>query len=316
MKKLGLVCFASMISAVLFAQNDPFFSHYMFNRPFYNPAAVGEEEVASISFQHRSQWLGYGSSFDGSGGAPNTQLLSAALPVKSFISGLGLNVVNDNLGPVNNFSLYVPISYSVSFLNGNLSLGVSPGIFFQDLGDEFRANDPSDPLIPSGGQTQTNIDFGAGLFYSSSQNWYLGFAAQNILEPSFDFGQAGLENAIATSYNGIVGFSRVLTRDLILSPSVLVRSNLETFTFDFNAILDYKRLAWGGLSFRRGEAIIFLVGYSFLKERALKVGYALDYVVDQQEAKQPTSHEFFVRYNVPNLIFGGRKQIKTPRYTY
>ena len=115
---------------------------------------------------------------------------------------------------------------------------------------------------------------------------------------------------------GYVGFSRLLSSKLSINPSIITRYDFETVTFDISTIVNYEDLAWAGASFRRGEAIILLVGYNFLEDRSLKVGYSIDYIVDERAAKQPTSHEFFVRYNLPNLVFGGRKQVKTPRYTF
>jgi hypothetical protein len=48
---------------------------------------------------------------------------------------------------------------------------------------------------------------------------------------------------------------------------------------------------WGGLSFRQSEAAIVMLGYSLLKDGALKVGYGMDVIVKDKEAKQPLSHE-------------------------
>jgi hypothetical protein len=51
-------------------------------------------------------------------------------------------------------------------------------------------------------------------------------------------------------------------------------------------------------------------------ENQLKFGYAFDYVVKDREAKEVTSHEIYIRYNLPDLIFGGRKAVKTPRFNF
>ncbi len=317
MKKGYILSILMLVAGFLYGQNDPLFSHYMFNSVAYNPAAIGAEQVAGITFQHRSQWLGYNSTFDGDGGAPSTQLLSLTVPLQSKISGVGLVAINDNLGPVGNFVVSLPISYNLQALGGSLSVAVNPGLFSQTQKfDELRFNDPSDPLNIGSRETQLKPNLGAGLFYTSSQSFYIGLSAQNMLQPSFDFGLDSLQNELSTTLYGSGGFSQQITADLAINPSVLVRSDLNTLTFDISAILDYKNLAWGGVSFRRSEAVVFLIGYSFLENRELKVGYSIDYIIDEQRAKQPTSHEFLITYDLPNLVFGGRKQVKTPRYTY
>lgn len=306
------------LSLIVKAQNDAFFSHYMFNRSYHNPAALGVEPAASVSFQMRSQWVGYTSSFDGSGGAPNTQLLSFVVPVKSnYLSGTGLHVLNDNLGPVNNLQIQIPVSYQVNLKRGTLDIGIMPGFFAQTInGNKFRPVQQGDPLIPTATETQLQPNLGAGIFYNSYKKFFVGVSGTNLLEPGFDFGLDSLINQLPRTVNAMAGFDLEINQDMIIRPSTLVRYDLNTFTFDLSVLADYKNLAWGGLSYRREESIIFMLGYSFLSNNELKVGYALDYVLDEQEAKQPTSHEFLIKYNLPNFIFGGRKAIKTPRFSH
>lgn len=310
----GFLAFALVTKA----QNDAFFSHYMFNRSYYNPGALGVEPVSSVTFQIRSQWVGYSSSFDGSGGAPNSQLLSAVVPVKSnFLSGAGLHVLNDNLGPINNLQVQIPISYQMSLSSGTLDIGIMPGLFSQTVsGGQFRPVEPDDPLIPTGTETQINANLGAGLFYNSYKKFFVGVSGVNLLEPGFDFGLDSLENKLSRSVNAMAGFDFQVSSDITIRPSTLIRYDLNTFTFDFSVLADYKNLAWTGVSYRRSEAVIFMIGYSFLANNELKVGYALDYVIDEQNAKEPTSHEFVIKYNLPNFIFGGRKAVKTPRFSH
>ena len=56
-----------------FAQQDALFTQYMFNNLYMTPAFAGVDGVTRFTAIHRSQWLGYQSSF-GDGGAPTTQL--------------------------------------------------------------------------------------------------------------------------------------------------------------------------------------------------------------------------------------------------
>jgi len=129
----------------LFSQNDIIFSHYMLNPTFSNPAFVGNDSYSHLTFQIRSQWTGYSSTFDGSGGAPNSQALTASFPAIGKISGFGLVAVNDNLGPVTNVIFNVPISHQLELGNGTLRIGVMPGIYTQvQKFDELRFNDPGD----------------------------------------------------------------------------------------------------------------------------------------------------------------------------
>jgi hypothetical protein len=72
---------------------------------------------------------------------------------------------------------------------------------------------------------------------------------------------------------------------------------------------------WAGLSFRQSEAANVLLGYSFLKDKSLRLGYAIDVVVKDQEAKENFSHEVLLSYQLP-AITTGKKVVRTPRYRH
>lgn len=296
-------------------QDQLFFNHYMFNPSFYNPAWVGSEPVSSVAFQYRSQWTGYSTNFDGSGGAPNTQLLSLVIPVMNFpVSGVGINVSNDVLGQLSNQQVQFTASIDRKLNSGTLRLGVMPGIYSQSIG-QLRFNQP-DPLDP-GVESQFRPSLTAGLFYQNNRTLSLGFSTVNIIRSSFDFSNEGIkDNRLVRTY--ILHGSRSISvnDDFTVVPSVIFRSDLTRVTFDLSGMVHFKQKMWGGLSYRMEESLILFLGYSLLKDNVLKVGYSFDYVIHDQEAKQATSNEILVRYNLPNLIFGGRKSIKTPRFAF
>lgn len=301
------------------AQNTPFFGHYMFNPTYFNPAWGSNESQAFVAFQHKTQWLGYNTTFDGSGGAPSTQMLTSVVPIKNFpLSSLGLNIVNDNLGPLTNMQVSLPLTYSLSLRSGTLGIGVAPMLFSQSVNsDLYRPNEPNDPSIPQGGrQTQIGFNLNAGLLYRADNGLFVGAAIQNITEPGFDFGLIDLENRVEMTYAFHAGQRFTVNSQLSISPTVLVRTNLSTYTYDVGAIVTIGERIWTGLSYRRQESSILYLGYSLLQNKELKVGYSFDYVFVGQEAKAVTSHEIFVRYDLPDLIFGGRKKVKTPRFSF
>lgn len=296
-------------------QNEFFFNHYMFNPSYFNPAWVGSESEAFVAAHHRSQWAGYNASLD-PGGAPTTQLLSLVVPVEGKFSGFGLSVSNDQTGPLTSVQARVSIAITNTFRFGSLSLGIMPSMNVASVNAAyFRFNDQDDQLIPEANESQIKPNLHAGVFFESRANYFIGASVENLLEPSFSFGtEAG--NTITRNYLLMLGRPFGLSRELILKPTVLVRSDLKSYSADVSIIAEYKVKMWGGVAFRRAESVSLLLGYSFLKENKLKAGYSFDYVIREQDAKEPTSHEIFIRYNLPGLVFGGRKAIKTPRFTF
>ncbi|MDH5608047.1 MAG: PorP/SprF family type IX secretion system membrane protein [Cyclobacteriaceae bacterium] len=297
-------------------QNNPLFSSYMFNPGFYNPAFTGAGSSYFIS-QVRSQWVGYQSSFDGPGGAPNTQLFSASIPVIGKLSGVGIQLLNDRLGAVSNLIFQLPVSYTLPLANGKMTMGVMPGFQSVTQGfNELRFGDNRDPFNVGTRETQTKANVSAGLYYETATQMFLSISVMNIPEPQFNFGNKGLENNLTRSLYFISGARKKLSDSWLLRPYVNVKSDFTTFSFDVSTLFYYQQKSWFGLSYRWQEAAIVMLGYSLLPENKLQLGYALDIVTDQREAKQATSQEIFIRYNLPDLVLGGKKQIKTPRFTY
>ena len=305
---LTFVCFTSH------GQNDFFFNHYMFNPSYFNPAWVGTEDQAFATAHHRSQWAGYNATIDPEG-APITQLLSLVVPVKTTFSGFGMSISNDKTGPLNSVQARMSISVKKEFGFGDVSFGLMPAINVASINTNYRPVDQGDIFIPEGSESQLKPNLHAGIFYKSRKDYFLGASVENILQPTFDFGTQA-SNEIPLNYILIGGTSLGIMRDLVLNPTVLVRSDLNTYTFDVSAILMYQERMWGGLAFRRAESLSLLIGYSFLEDNKLKAGYSFDYVIKDREAKQPTSHEVFIRFDLPDLVFGGRKAVKTPRFTF
>lgn len=317
MKKGSRILFAFLsicLAHLGFGQNDFFFNHYMFNPSYYNPAWVGTEDQAFAAAHHRSQWAGYDASFDPEG-APTTQLLSLVVPVKSTFSGVGISVANDRVGPINSIQARISVSVKKSFGFGDLSIGLMPALNTQALNPNYRAVDNPDPYIPDGKESQLKPNLHMGVYFQSRKDYFVGVSVENLLQPTFDFGTLA-RNEIPMNYILMGGTSLGIMRELVLNPTIMVRSDLNTYTYDISAIAVYQERMWGGLAFRRAESLSLLLGYSFLEDNKLKAGYSFDYVVKDKDAKQPTSHEVFIRYDLPDLVFGGRKAVKTPRFTF
>jgi len=288
------------------AQQDPQFTQYMFNTLYYNPAFAGTEGVTKITAMHRSQWLGYQPSFGG-GGAPTTQIISMTAPIFKINSGFGAYIINDKLGPQNNLEAQASYAYHLGIKESKLSFGLRLGIYSQTLNfDQYRPTDPNDPLLKvSGKESQVRPDLSGGVFFRK-EKYYAGLSFNHLIKSEFDFG-TGQRSALEQHYYLTGGYIYQVSFDLKFQFSTLVKTDLTQTSFDLSGLAFYKDTMWGGLSFRQSEAAILLLGYSFLKDKSLKLGYALDYVVKDQNAKQPTSHEFMLSYELPVNPGSGKK---------
>jgi type IX secretion system PorP/SprF family membrane protein len=299
------------------AQQDAQFSQYMFNNVFLSPAFSGVDGVTQVMFMHRSQWAGYESSF-GDGGAPTTQMLSFNTPIHKLKSGFGTYILNDQLGPMNNQEIQASYAYHLGIKDSKLSFGIKVGMYAQSINyDMYRYLHPKDPLLENktGKESQIRPDIGAGIVYRA-EKYYVGFGINHLTRAKFDFGVNDVRNALENHMNFTAGYFYEVNFDLQVSPSLLVKSDFNEFTFDAGVVATFKDKMWAGLTGRQGEALNVLLGYAFLKDHSLKVGYSIDVVVKDREAKSNFSHELMLSYQLPVNPGTGKKVVRTPRYRH
>ena len=297
------------------AQQDPQFTQYMFNSLFITPAYAGVDGVTQLTSFNRAQWLGYESSFGGDGGAPTTFMFSFNTPIYKIKSGFGAYIMSDQLGPQTNSEAQVMYAYHVALRNSKISFGVKAGMYSLAInGRHYRYIHDNDPLIVEGRESQIRPDVGFGAFYRA-EKYYIGFGINHLLRSEFDFGVNEARNALENHMNITAGYFYEVNFDLKLNPTVLVKTDLKEFSFDLGVIATLKDKMWGGLSFRQSEAANVLLGYNFLKDNSFRLGYAIDVVVKDREAKENFSHELFVSYQLP-VTPNTKKVIRTPRFRH
>jgi type IX secretion system PorP/SprF family membrane protein len=299
------------------AQQDAQFSYYMKNMLYYNPAFAGSEGITQISLLHRTQWAGYASTFD-DGGAPQTQVFSMTTPIYKFRSGFGAHIVNDNLGPLNNLEVQMSYAYHLGIKNSKLSFGLRMGMISQSIDfDRYRPIDLNDVVLESksGKESQIRPDMALGVMFRS-EKFYGGASFNHLLKSEFDFGSNEVRNALENHAYLTFGYMHNVNFDFKVSPSMLIQTDFNEYSFIIGGLAYYKETVWGGVSFRQGDDINLLLGYNFLKDKSLSFGYSFGYVIKDQDAKQATNHEVILSYQLPVNPGTGKKVVRTPRFRH
>ena len=312
-----LACFS--VESVL-AQQDPQFSTYMYNPLYYNPAAAGSEGLTRIQLTQRTQYLAYQPTIASDGGAQNTQLLSVNLPLASIKSGVGLYVLNDHLGQNTNQAVQLSYAYRIPVKGGTLSLGVQAGLFSKGIDyGQFRYDDQNDPSIPTGKPSQARPDFGAGVYYNTTDYW-VGVSVTHINEAIYTLGTDRSTNPLNRVAYLTAGYRLALGYDFDVQPSVLIQYDTQPgfkgANIVGNVLLTYAENYWLGVGYRSGDAITGTVGLNLGRRNAIRIGGALDLVTSGTNGKSLTSYEVLVGYALPAP--SGRKKpiIRTPRFRY
>lgn len=323
MKKPVLIAIVLLVSVahMIYGQQSPVFSHYAFNKSYWNPALTAQDGISSVMLISRGQWVGYEPSFDEESAAPATQYFnySSLNDIKGIPFGIGGTIIYDQLGPLSDIELDLSFAFHKDFSRGVLSFGLSPRFVNRILdASSLIAVNPDD--IRVGGRiSEMKIDLAAGVAYQAN-DYSVAIGLNNILRPDYDYALSDL--AINTSsrenyeLNLMVDYNYLLNQKTVLIPTLLLRSDFATWTYDIGLRAVYQKKAWLGLSYRASDAVSLFLGYSFLKDNDLKIGYSFDLIVDNQEAKQPTSHEIYLRYNIATLGLRSKKVVRTPRFRF
>ncbi|HEU5292067.1 MAG TPA: PorP/SprF family type IX secretion system membrane protein, partial [Cyclobacteriaceae bacterium] len=231
----------------VFAQQDAQFSQYMFNQIYVTPAAAGVDGVTRFTALHRSQWLGYESSFGG-GGAPTSQLLTFSTPIHKLKSGFGAYVLHDQLGPQNNMEVQAMYAYHLGIKESKLSIGIKVGAYSQTIdGGQYNPIQEGDPVIIEGKETQVRPDLGFGVMYRA-EKYYAGVGFNHLTKATFDFGINEARGSLENHMNFTAGYFYDVSFDLQINPTVLVKTDFNEFSFDVGVIATLRNTMWGGLS--------------------------------------------------------------------
>ncbi len=273
------------------SQQDPQFTHFMFDKLSINPGFAGTNEAYCFTGIWRNQWSGLGDE-------PKTVLINAHAPVDFVKGGLGLTYFNDKLGWFN--SNFIRLSYSYHIKNlgpGTLGVGISAGYFTHKINPQWITPDVAasiDGAIPTSTNIEGNLDFSLGAYYYAS-NFYAGISSTHLSEANLKT----LNVKAARHYYFMGGYSHpVLNGDLDIKPNVLVKSDLASTQFDANLTVMYLKKFWAGVTWRNKDAWAPLLGYqhSFNKFGTLKVGYSYDVTTSDISNYSNGSHEIMVNY--------------------
>lgn len=284
-------------------QQDPMFTHYMYNTLWLNPAYAGTREALTITGIHRSQWVGYD-------GAPLDQSLTMHSPILNGKMGLGLSLVNDKAGPTKNTMVAIDVAYHVQLTKkSKLGLGIKGLLdFYSNTVNSLRINDPSDPSFAQNyNGTMGNV--GAGIYYYR-ERFYAGLSTPQLLENHLD-GTSTSASVAQRHYYFIIGGVVPMNKYVKFKPTAFVKATQGApIQGDFTAnFLLYDKLSLGAM-YRTGDGVGALLAFSFTDQFTL--GYSYDWSLANATGKYNSgSHEIMLRYD---LIYRSTRKIKSFRY--
>jgi type IX secretion system PorP/SprF family membrane protein len=176
MKYIYISLFIALSINTLSAQSGLKLTDYYHNPIQFNPAYVGVTDGYYIKGFYTTQWLG----FDGS---PQTQTLDVQRLMNNERHAVGLSLLNDNFGAVQNFNLEANYALHLNLTDDlMLALGLKAGVnMFSINYDKLDIYDQTDEVYSNGNLSEAKPIMGAG-FYLYQDKWFLGLAVPNLLQ--------------------------------------------------------------------------------------------------------------------------------------
>ncbi|GEM_PF-5772691 len=265
------------------AQQFPFFGFYRNIPAFYNPATAGLDYSFKSNLLYRSQWTGLE-------GAPISYLGQVNARLDRLRSGVGLNVVHDEIGYTQSTEITGNYNYQLS-MNDNqqkIAFGFAPKFYFSER--PTMNVDSSGTGTPTGWERTSNFTMNAGAVFKG-QKLLLGASVMNILPAKAAF---KIPIIYAPHTSVMASYDIRLTEQTTLVPAVHLLTDFNVMSVYLNARVQHQKL-WWQLGYHN-RTIIAAAGYRFLER--INVGYMIEYDVEAPIFPHIWSHEVFLAYEL------------------
>jgi len=292
------------VSFVSFAQQDAQFTQYMYNTININPAYAGSRGALSIFGLYRTQWVGLD-------GAPETSSFSANTPINNSNLGIGLSLVNDKIGPTNENTFSVDLSYTVqTSADFKLSFGIkgSANLFNLDI-SKLNPEDQGDPQFQDL-DNKFSPNVGAGVYWHSDKA-YIGLSVPNFIETNrYDDNDIAIyKDKINYYLMGGYVFDLDKYQYIKFKPAVLAKMvEGAPLQVDISANFMFVDKFVLGVAYRWSASVSAMAGFQITD--GLYIGYGYDRETTNLNNYNSGSHEIFIRYE----FIKKNNKITSPRF--
>src|SRR6056297_1015801 len=298
---LGVLLFLSVFAV---AQQDAQYTQYMYNTVSINPAYAGSRGQMSIAALHRSQWVGLD-------GAPTTQTVNIHSPIGYRGLGMGLSIVNDQIGPTSDTNIDMCSSHTIQMAkDARLSFGVKGSINLLDIRFSELNQFTSDQTLQQDIDNRLTPNVGAGVYYHTNK-YYAGLSVPRILETSH-FQESSLSTAKEQmNFYFITGYVWDLNPLLKFKPTLLtkvVRGAPLQVDLSANFMFSEKFIIGGG--YRWDAAFSGMVGFNINSNFLIGLAYDRETTELGSAAFNDGSFEVILRYD----FISTKNNLKSPRF--
>ncbi len=300
-----LLCFSIKVSA----QQDAQYTQYMYNTVSVNPGYTGSRGHLSIAALYRAQWVGLE-------GAPKTQTFNFHTPVGYRGVGMGLSIVNDQIGPTSETYFDLDFSYTIQLAaEKRLSFGLKGSVHmldirFSELNQDWTNPGGPDPTLQQDIQNKLSPNIGAGIYYHTDK-YYLGISDPRFLETSH-FDESSLSTATEQlNFYLITGYVFQMNPLWKFKPTLLTKVvQGAPLQLDLSANFMYNDKFIMGAAYRWDAAVSAMAGFQLSPEFLIGLAYDREITELGTARFNDGSFEVILRYD----FFKVKENLKSPRF--
>ena len=292
------------------AQQDPEYTHYMYNMSVVNPAyASGMPAMLNLGGLYRTQWVG-------AVGAPKTFTFFGHTAINDKVE-VGLSLISDDIGDgaKKENNVYADFAYVLNLGGQNrLSLGLKAG--FSSIQTNFngfvlQSGDTSTDLAFAEDVNVTKPNIGVGAYFFRN-NFYVGLSAPNLLNTKHIEEKSGINAFGSEDIHTFLtaGYVFQINDKVKLKPAFMTKYVTGApLSIDITANVLYNNKFEFGVAYRIDDAISGLVNINVTP--SLRVGYAYDYTLSNLGQFNSGTHEIMLLFDLDLL---GKGFDKSPRF--
>ena len=277
MKRIVLIAFALSFTFVSKAQQDPQWTHFMFDKLSFNPGSAGFTDAWCLTAITRKQWTGLNS------GEPSTTLINFTTPLfKKLKGGFGFTYYNDQIAWVTNNTLRLSYSlhlkeFGLEIAGGDLAIGLSASYNTKVINATWVTPENTPPggdvAIPLTGTKDAGMTFNAGLYYQHPSSFYAGISTTNLSETQLkDVNLDGVRHYyVMAGYDYDLGNTINTGFDLKLRANALMKTDAVKQQYDLNLNVLAFGMIWAGATYRHNDAIAPMAGIEW---NGFRLGYS------------------------------------------
>lgn len=265
---------------------DAAFSQFYANPLYLNPAFAGTNDCPRANLNYRDQWPGIGRTYI-------TTSASWDQHIQAIGGGLGVLVAQDRAGSGNLKTLNASLLYSYRLqVNNTFAIKAGFEASYRRIDIDWSQLTFGDMIDPQYGfifatkedivnydQSVGHPDFSAGLL-GYSKNYFFGFAAHHLTEPSQGFiTESTLPRKFTVHMGGNFSLNRYRNTTTTISPNFLYQKQQDFQQFNYGVYVNRGPIVgglWARNSLKNFDAFILMIG---LIQETFKFGYSYDITV-------------------------------------